>query len=296
MKRDASGSSLAAMLRVFAVTVLVSSCQCGLQPHDPLRFCETAEPLAGCEEQKASGVWPAEVVCSPWRGAGVVRLELCPMDVSRALDAGTSRYDALAAEACLSSLEAGGGGVPEACRRVFTGTAPDGAACDSASECASGWCSQGCPRRCGPCLGAGCRRGPGEAGAACGEGCRPGLRCEAGLCRVELRRAGERCGPEAQCQALLRCVDGTCVAGASPGAACSGSEPCRVDAVCGSEGRCLLRPTAGEACTGSTCAAGGRCLEGTCVVPGQFGEPCGLQGCRTGLDCRGGRCAVPACE
>lgn len=103
------------------------------------------------------------------------------------------------------------------------GTAPDGAACESDSQCASGDCSESTPR-CGVCQKKRLRAL--AESEACGETdtmCGLGLVCAKN--KVCTKRApialGQPCDDSQPCASLGQCVVGRCVADAKLGEECS---------------------------------------------------------------------------
>jgi hypothetical protein len=166
----------------------------------------------------------------------------------QAIAAGTLRYDAANAQACIDALEALGCGfttsrTPAACDALLVGLVANGGACSINEECAGdAYCANAttCPGTCQPRVG---------AGAACpdDEACTTGLRCGSAH---------------------------TCVAPALEGAPCQGSTgtDCAGGVICiGSSGT-----TAGVCRTPETVFSGA--LHGACNVPaGQF--------CTSGLSC-----------
>lgn len=138
------------------------------------------------------------------------------------------------------------------------------------------------------------RIAPAAEGEPCTSGCAVGLRCGGqGRCVVP-KALGEACEAPSDCQALLLCERGVCVAAdhSDVGQSCASSEACSGDTGCLLATRtvCSL-PVSGGSCFNSDhCAPHEWCdtegPEGVCRPGGADGEPCG-DGvvCQEGLAC-----------
>lgn len=127
--------------------------------------------------------------------------------------------------------------------------------------------------------------------------CGAGTTCILGLdfcgtCEAAAVRGGA-CDPgNVRCQPEDACVNGTCVARALPGQACSDTKPCLTGATC-TNGTCVAPAIVGEgeACDmAHRCAYRSVCTSGTCVRTSLLGGPCA-----TSRDCTSGRCEGSTC-
>ncbi len=235
----------------------------------------------------------------------------------RAVEAGRTAFDSVAASECLSELAALSGclelGSPSAatCGDVFRGTVPADGAClyqaVLSTECVDGLaCAVGaaCPGECVP---------PGMPGEPCTHaGCAAGTVCREGLC-VAAWAVGSPCGEDPlRCAVTTYCnpESGRCEAQKDQGA------PCVLTEECASEPEallCLETRTAVRACVAPAdtaegdecfrtsfgldscpsplvCAASGVGL-GMCAVGAAAGEDCATdRPCGLGLRCQGGMC------
>lgn len=158
-------------------------------------------------------------------------------------------------------------------------------------------------------VGQTCALGPGGLLPVDEEECDDELYCEAsevtgtsGICRAA-RGKGEACPLFVQCEASLRCVDGTCVAG--PGAlgeACGPYPGCADDTLecnsrtmtCQTGTLALGQPCGivGESFIYQVCAPPNVCwrlagiTQTVCVAPPGEGEPCARYECAAPLFCR----------
>jgi hypothetical protein len=248
--------------------------------------------------------------------------------VQASVAAGRASYDGEAAGACIDAVAALSCAALSrdlaACDDVFTGTLVDGATCWFNFECASDRCVKvQCDRQC--CTGV-CMPRSGE-GAACQSAidCAPGLICQGeggGLPSTCHRRvaAGEDCmtsadcGPDAYCSIVFGPSDipegGTCLQTAAPGLACDGSFPdesCQgVDEFCDPDTqRCVARAAVGAACDtlhaglsfrGDTCRFEAYCDfsgDRTCRDWPAAGMPCQNELCARGYQCDTNDMCVP---
>lgn len=198
-------------------------------------------------------------------------------DVQAYLAAGTVRYDAAAAEACLASYSTicAGGNVP-ACDNVLVGLLADGASCADDQQCVSGVCGNSGAGACGAC----------EALIADGSPCNTG----AGVC-------GPNSGCPSGSSAMPVCTPNgvyttTQVAlGASCASVSSGQNHaeyfCAPGTYCDATEHCAARTPAGVACDleidscsgGTVCANNGtdtRCR--TVAATSTVGAACGSTG------------------
>jgi hypothetical protein len=176
----------------------------------------------------------------------------------------------------------------------LSGTRPDGSACGSPLQCASGACSVN--------LGCGVCETPSTEGESCAERqCATGLECGPGAICFEPRFLGDPCSDDAPCTQVLTCVGGACAKRGSEGTPCAGGAlECDLlqGLTCGENLRCepIAIPGIGEACTGF-CATGAACdATGRCVPALMNGERCSLDGsgfnlCDDSLECIDGVCA-----
>jgi hypothetical protein len=135
-----------------------------------------------------------------------------------------------------------------------------------------------------PCVPKGAR--------AVGQPCGTDGQCATGHCDLgtagcgtctERRGLGGGCVSRDDCEPLLDCVGGSCVAPGDPGAACGvAGASCRVGYACGTSGTCVLTTTtvgAGCAVEPAACnqVQGLFCNGATCVklATAHLGEPCG---------------------
>lgn len=150
---------------------------------------------------------------------------------------GGAAYDPVAAAECLDALRgscaaAEGPTPPEACRRAFTGTLPEGSTCGYSLMCAPGLSCQNTS-------GSGsCDQGTCLPLRATGEACDDGRDCTSGYCSSVCysvtvsppAREGERCGTTsspatmervvAVCATDLWCHENVCIRRRAPGEAC----------------------------------------------------------------------------
>jgi len=240
-----------------------------------------------------------------------------------AVATGAAAVDGEALVACELAWEAAAGScrVPEAalqarhCRGVFVAAAPPGGACPDelgGLPCAGGdglcfpepsgvtcrtWAAAGQPCATAPC--------PPWRHCVPGDG---GLVCDAP------RDIGGRCGAPVHCRPGLRCEQGVCAAGRAGGEGCRPFE-CGAGLVCDPfEERCGEGAREGDACISPLhCAEGLACVGlsiGLVCVPGEAedgGDEAGLPGflepcdgeCAQGLVCAegplAGRCAGEVC-
>jgi hypothetical protein len=258
-------------MRWLALVVLVG-CGGGLDFDDYAAAADDAR----CTYLVRCGLFPDQAACRAY----LERRRLEPRSLAAAIDAGKTRYDGEAAEACLAALASAScsaahePGEPDVCDAIFTGTGGDGAACAFDAECASNRCVvPACGMAC--CLGT-C--GPPRTPAAIGQSC-ASTACE----------AGTFCNVDQQCQALL-----------GPGAACDDSSQCAYGLGCAGTlldaiGTCKVLPALGQPCPelvcgdiGAVCSAGG-----TCVAAGLPGDPCASAAdCSFYYTCDGAQCVA----
>lgn len=211
---------------------------------------------------------------------------------------GDARLDATLAQRCLDALRSAECNAAaldlEGCDRAFVGQVPVGGACTRELACADGTCVIGaeCP---GTCVAV-------AAGGTCATAsqCEGDLGCIGGRCAAR-HNAGEACMRRTDCVAPLTCgLDGTCAAPPTLGEACrtsAGGDLCGGDFVCrdvGGSTQCAAGAAPGAACSGSNpCAPGGRCVMGACVATAAAGQPCtSSDGCIALHACSSGTCTA----
>ena len=193
----------------------------------------------------------------------------------------------------------GSTGAGAACGAV-TGSLADGAACNSASQCKSGFCNQSAsgadggaaPSGCGVCA-------PSVAvGQSCATGtCTVGAECVGGTCIATGSVAvGGACNSAVDCQTGLTCSAQKCAALSASGGACSTSAGCQTGLVC-DKNVCGTPIAIGGDCsaTSPSCATGAVCdYAGTkkclAIAFAKPGAPCGLTSSGYAL------CAVGSCN
>ena len=238
-------------------------------------------------------------------------------DLSKAIAAGKSKFDAQQAQLCLDGLRARGcertpPEVDQACERAVTGTVAAGAPCSWLFECATGRCEPdgpgACPAKCGAVSAEG-----GSCATPCDQ--RAGLRCIDNVCS-RLHTVDQKCSSISDCAVALFCDGfGKCAQRAFDQASCDADEQCAPGLFCDTGvngGLCRKQLGSGQSCTARSadairfaCAGGGVCrgfnfaktgvTPGTCAPLGEVGAGCvaaaQVTGCGDGLDCKGGTCA-----
>jgi hypothetical protein len=229
--------------------------------------------VAGCGKSSGGGRVSREALPSQLAGAQCESLAGCCRQIDQAFDVATcktyvtarledflsresgvnTRYDAEAAGDCLAdySAQLACGQVPDdppACRRLYVGTLPLGAACVSSSECA-----------------------PPEGGYAfCYEVCTAVMPLLHG-------KLGDPCS--FSCGDVEDCEDMPVALATTPSVACYRSEGlyCPYASVPGASMTCQPLQALGQACmTDRDCVAGAACAvaSGTCIVLRKLGERC----------------------
>jgi hypothetical protein len=239
--------------------------------------------------------------------------------------AGTVKYDAAQAAACLDAINSALGSCENsgqtsnqalaACDAVFTGTVAAGGTCFRGYECASGHCDLTACASAGCCPGT-CAAG-GPTGVPLGGTCTGLATCAAGtfcdgitmLC-MPLLPAGSPCTDDLSCAAGLVClVSGTaptapqvCAAPPAEGAPCSiqdGYCALTTDFCDPATSTCKPRLAVGSDCDTTItdgCVNDAACmnvqvgvtgvLTSKCVALGRVGDPCLMMfGCLRGLEC-----------
>lgn len=227
-------------------------------------------------------------------------------EVTKALAAGTAKWDGEKAAACVKKLKALGcdgnaatfeesvldsAGVK--CSDAVIPLAEVGDPCERDFLCKSGYCKRlnGCPGRCEAIK---------KAGEACtfSDKCGDGLSCIKSKCaKPGDGKAGSVCGGSADCLSGA-CQNGVCIAGPARSDKCSLFKPCAKGLVCVKE-TCTKPQKLGEACELSffgpgTCEQGLSCSAGKCAKLKAIGESCTNGGQCFGVDstCEDGACAV----
>ena len=153
----------------------------------------------------------------------------------------------------------------------LAGSQPNGAPCATSAQCSGGVCD--------------------SSGTT-----NPTSEIVCGVCASDVPVGGSCTGTATCDPASGSCVNGTCVAYATQGAACGTTAP---SATCGgsllcTNGTCQPAPTQGQACT-TQCLLPYRCISGTCAQAVAQGGACksGEVDCASGLVCTNGQCAQP---
>lgn len=209
--------------------------------------------------------------------------EACPEKLRLAVDAGTIRFDPVAAALCLSLIRGDGGcvlltNVGTDCLRTFSATRMNGAACAYDEECVGeAYCTATCPGTCRMRVATGPAGQPNEcasdsywfagmcfvrktadAGCAADE-CGKDLYCLGGICRP-LDGNGAPCTFSSRCGLGLACINGACAPFLGLGARCeprvAGS---RLDTVCKTDLHCDVDGLF-DAGVCRAAVAGNRCL------------------------------------
>lgn len=146
-----------------------------------------------------------------------------------------------------------------------------GQTCESTEECNAGLACVGgsCGEPSSPCKGA--------------DSCGQGAICAAPRACAAPGTPGENCDSSEDCEAGLRCGEGTCVAAAAQGQPCDDGVYCGKGLACTLDtGLCQPLPEAGSPCALGVfgpilCADGLGCIDGTCgPLPGK-GKPCAME-------------------
>jgi hypothetical protein len=321
---DKARAVLPVPLRVAAIAVALSACQC-LQPVadcggapcplDIVPGCDAGacsaapETLAqllddmivaeACDQPRVCGTGAPGVSCDQYLW-GVRYQGEDPQELLRFIDAGTMTMDWDAGLACLAAWKTQC--FPD-CWPPFRGLLGAGATCASSFECQSGlYCDYtSCPFHCAPGLGSGA--GASYLGqcntAAWADLADGGTRCldpiplgsSCANAPDEVDNSWRACVPGAVC--VPSGGDRVCVLAAGAG------EPCLPDGCAealwcrGRPAKCVPGAKLGEACSADwedpllpPCLEGIRCMEGTCAPAGQDGDPCtGLTDCAPPTTC-----------
>jgi hypothetical protein len=247
--------------------------------------------------------------------------------VQASIDAGTVKYDASLAAACLSELggrscDALAQRTNDTCDKALTGTLAVGAECSYDFECeGKTYCNRasGCPGKCTALE---------PAGGSCtrDDACQDGLVCHSGACVTPAAHgaaceggSAPQCTPSYLCIGSTQTAPGTCrsvseIFNAQSGASCSYQDgtlcasglSCAYDAAPPATGTCTAMVASGAACKvlavpsmcpdGEYCAAGSGALDGTCKpLPGE-GQACvqvlGDDTCAAYFRCDNGTCTA----
>ncbi len=219
-------------------------------------------------------------------------------------------YDADAAGRCIEATRAfysgcGAGdeqAVNDACRHVFVGTLPPGAACTESAQCApaaAGYarCDQAAEGATGVCFAPDSAAPHAALGGECEDTCETydeadgfcygtqpncyvsdGLRCDfdSSTC-FAVKADGEACTDGVECANEYCNVNGLCSAGPAAGEPCDYGE-CGEGYYCGADGVCQARVALGGNCTeDAECAGSGDCNLGICE-PSMVNEVCVVPG------------------
>ncbi len=208
------------------------------------------------------------------------------------------RFDAAAAEACLTALDSGGtqcdaNSSDPICAGVTHGLLQPGETCESTLECdaaadaaveCDGLTKEGTPV---------CIVSP---PAAEGDDCAKTCDTDVGLCFTVVADPGP-VQPSCWGSDGLHCQDGVCRQRGAPGAACIVDVDCETEAYCcQSESSCQASSCVSRIAAGGTCAAGTKCVAGlgchggACVPELGAGEPCDPADDRCSGACEGGKC------
>lgn len=238
-------------------------------------------------------------------------------DLSKALAAGKSKFDAAQAQACVDGLRARGcertpPEVDQACERAIAGTIAAGSSCNWLYECATGRCDPSGPGVCPATCAA-----VSEEGQPCSPACdlRAGLRCIDNVCS-KLHTLDQKCASNSDCALDLFCDGfGKCSARFSQQASCDAQGQCAPGLFCDLQpngGLCRKQIANGASCAAAAagsivfaCVDGSVCKgfvppksgasSGTCATTGEIGADCvasaQVTGCGDGLDCVNGKCA-----
>ncbi len=310
-----------------------------LQPRCGERAYDLARPETyDTREELAVAIFEAECARS-LRRADCLGASLCDPESSLRPFPGElhAPFDVAQARACLEALDADGCGrwmLLPACAALRVDRAPDGAACDVDTTCASQICraaeplacggtcvapractscgtSEWCDPRTGTCIA---RREIGECCLVCADGlsspCVDGAVCFEATCVAPLAAGGACGGYDSLCEPGLRCgLDEHCAAPreVAIGAPCDEVlASCPEGSDCDRSGpapTCVARAREGEACAGRRCESGLACSDaGVCAPIAGPGCPCGDNAaCPYGLVCASGACqpigaAAPACR
>ena len=167
---------------------------------------------------------------------------------------------------------------------------PDGAACSSSTQCASGSCASNVCATTGGSVTPPPPPPLAALGGACQAtaDCAANLACSAGTCLVP---DGGTCTASTEC-ASGSCSSSTCVAPVVPptptpvNGPCTSSVECATGLVCSSS-QCLVPP-------GGQCSVGTACTSGWCSTSGACLEPVG-GACTYGTECSSGTCNAGTC-
>jgi hypothetical protein len=208
----------------------------------------------------------------------------CVRHLSGALRAGSVRVDSKAIGRCEAAIKRQVASCdwvaptlitpPPECRDLVVGLVNAGEPCVSSLECAGVLHCEG--------QGAsspGVCRAPQPIGAACGVG------VDSLATYLSARRLEE---VKPSCAERCSLATHQCEPRPQPGSACHASVNCAPDQRC-REGHCETRTAGseGEACDGTSCAAGHHCVAGRCTSRSLAG-----QACRSDLDCAVGGCTL----
>lgn len=212
------------------------------------------------------------------------------------VNSGKVKYDASAAGQCLELAKSSAGSCnfdfeSAACDQVFTGTVPEGGACDEDLECIGppgahidcdnevcvvekrGAAGDPCTWTCTEngavtsCSGS----GSAETGARCFTN--DSLYCDSDeqVCKPQLAVGATGCGfDDDACASGAYCDSDTCTAKVEVGGSCSGSGTCVETAYC-EQDTCMAKKPLGAACTSSS-----ECLDGNCDADKCVGDAGGF--------------------
>ena len=274
-------------------------------------FCNFLGGPGGCSVAADCGLYTDATQCQAYlQSRGTSPFDLCTF-ARAGIDAGVLRFDPQEADACIASYQQCEQTL-YACIHVLSGTAGNGADCDSSRLCQQGYycASNGtCPGHCAP-------RQPGGAAVSW-----PGACAESTFARYEAlpdggsqyvctakQSLGGTCTSTAECLEPLLCdaTTSTCRppggAGETCGAPSQFTTACSIGQtlacqpqVDGGAARCASRARRGELC--GFCVSDLRCIKdggsfGVCGDLAVQGESCdGNDECATSaLTCEGSRC------
>ena len=196
-----------------------------------------------------------------------------PCNASPGLRDGRMAFDANAAAACLTALNAGGPCAEvdfTSCDSVLVGTGTLNSACYDIEDCSNSlYCDETntCPGVCRP-------RVPAGSGVQAGVPCAPGTAPYDSVCALPVPE-GQSCAPTGVETRNRTCQDGF---------------------FCSASRTCVARKGADQPCTSTfgECAGFLYCHNGTCGWLGLEGSQCGLEACQFDLSCVDGRCGAYA--